>query len=368
MKNAQSQKIAIVHDWLYGGGAEKVVEQLHKIYPEAPIYTSYCTDEWRKKLNNQVVTGYLQRWPFSRLRKFLPLFRQWWFARIDLQEYDIVIASSGNGEAKFVKPRKNSTFICYCHTPPHFYWRKYSQYLKNPGFGSFDWLAKLGLKFLIKPLRKRDYTAAQNPDYFYANSNHIAKDIKKFYSRNAEVIHPPIDNKRFNKIQPDLNLNKFIIWGRHVPDKRIDIAIKACNELELSLTIIGSGVETKNLKKLAGPTIEFTDRINDEEMDEKISNASAFIFTSEEDFGISPVEAMAAGLPVIAYKAGGALDYVSESITGTYFNEQTPESLIKVLKKFKAKDYNSKKIKNHVQKFSEDNFQKKVKEAINVER
>ena len=154
-------KIAIVHDWLYGGGAEKVVLEIHKLYPEAPIYTSFCTDEWRRKLDNQVVTGYLQRWPFAKLRRFLPLLRQWWFARLDLGQYDIILSSSGNGEAKFArKSRPEQLHICYCHTPTHFYWRHYDEYIKRPSFRP-RWLARLGLKTLVRPLKKRDFAAAQ---------------------------------------------------------------------------------------------------------------------------------------------------------------------------------------------------------------
>ena len=154
-------KIAIVHDWLYGGGAEKVVLEIHKLYPEASVYTSFCTDEWRRKLDNKVITGYLQRWPFAKLRRLLPLLRQWWFARLDLSEYDIIISSSGNGEAKFVrKSRPEQLHICYCHTPTHFYWRHYDEYIKRPSFRP-RWLARLGLKTLVRPLKKRDFAAAR---------------------------------------------------------------------------------------------------------------------------------------------------------------------------------------------------------------
>ncbi len=163
--NRTTPRIAIVHDWLYGGGAEQVVLALHKLYPEAPIYTSYCSDEWREKLNNKVVTGYLQSWPFAKLRKFLPLLRQFWFKRLDLSEFDVIISSSGNGEAKFVTTNADQKHICYCHTPTHFYWRKYTQYLKDPGFRP-EWLVKFFLKLLLKPLRKRDYKAAQKVDFF----------------------------------------------------------------------------------------------------------------------------------------------------------------------------------------------------------
>ena len=355
--NNSNQKVAIVHDWLYGGGAEKVVEQLHTLYPDSPIYTSYCTDEWRKRLDNKVVTGYLQNWPFSRLRKFLPLLRQWWFARLDLSDYDLIISSTGNGEAKFARGKKH---ICYCHSPPHFYWRKYGSYLRNPGFGAFDWLARIGLKLFVKPLRKRDYQAAQQVDAFIANSTHIQADIKKFYNRESVVIHPPVpvdDFKASSSRKPD---SPFIYWGRHVPDKRIDIAIAACNELQFPLVVVGDGVETPVLKNMAGPTITFTGRVSDEKLHQLASSAKAFIFPSEEDFGIAPVEALAAGLPIIAYKSGGALDYVAEGKTGVFFDKQTADSLMKVLQDFNASIFNTSELKTTAEKFSVQNFHKKM--------
>ncbi len=153
-----NKKIAIVHDWLVGGGAEKVVQAMHELFPDAPIYTSYCSDEWREKLDGKVVTGYLQKWPFSKLRKFLPVLRIWWFEHLDLTDFDIVLSSSGNGEAKGVK-RLNpmATHICYCHSPTHFYWDKYDEYLKSPGFGMFNPLARLGLKVLVGPLAQMGF-------------------------------------------------------------------------------------------------------------------------------------------------------------------------------------------------------------------
>lgn len=366
MENEQSPHVAIVHDWLYGGGAEKVVEQLHALYPEAPIYTSYCSDEWRERLDNKVVTGYLQKWPFSRLRKFLPLPRQWWFANLDLSEFDLIISSTGNGEAKFARAQGDAKHICYCHTPPHFYWRKYEQYLKNPGFGSFDWLARLGLKLLVKPLRKRDYKAAQKIDHFIANSTHIQGDIEKFYGRNSVVIHPPVNIESFSKIKHD-NPPKdatFIYWGRHVPDKRIDIAIAACNELRLPLLVIGEGVETESLKNMSGSTISFTGRVSDEKLIEFASSAKAFIFPSEEDFGIAPVEALAGSLPVIAYKAGGALDYVIDGETGIFFDQQNADSLMKVLADFDTNKFNRSKMQSTASLFSIENFHTKMKNFI----
>lgn len=167
-------KVALVCDWLVGGGAEKVVLELHKMFPDAPIYTSYATNEWRQKLNGKVVTSYLQK--LGKIRKFIPFLRAWWFSHLNLEEYDLVISSSG-AEAKFIRLRSNAKHVAYIHAPTHYYWSRYEQYLKEPGFGSFDWLARLGLKLLVGPLRKMDYKAAQRPDYLIANSSHIKNEI-----------------------------------------------------------------------------------------------------------------------------------------------------------------------------------------------
>ncbi len=368
-KTTNGPKIAIIHDWMVGGGAEKVVEQLHKLYPSAPIYTSYCNDEWRSRLNGKVVTGYLQRWPFSKLRKFLPLLRMAWFSRLDLSEYDIIISSTGNGEAKFARAtKKGAKLICYCNTPPHFLWAKYEEYYKSPSFRP-EWLAKIGLRLLVKPFRRLDYQAAQKVDMFIANSNHIKKSIMNYYGRNSTVIHPPVDTERFS---PKLDLHKitkqpktFITWGRHVPYKRLDLIIEACNNLKLPLVVAGSGPDIAKLKKLAGPTVKFTGIVSDSELENLTTTASAFLFASEEDFGIAPVEAMAAGLPVIAYGSGGALDYVIPGKTGLLFGEQTTESLVTELRKFSPFDFNSESIVDLSNDFSIKSFKTKIRKLIN---
>lgn len=356
-------KVAIVHDWLVGGGAERVVMELHRMFPDAPIYTSYCSDEWRKKLDNKVVTGYLQGWPFSKLRKFLPVLRIKWFESLDFSGYDLVISSSGNGEAFAVKTPKNTLHVNYCHAPTHYYWRFYDQYTKNPGFGIFNPLARLGLKLLVAPLRKWDYKAARRADYFIANSTHIKNDIKKYYGRDAEVIYPPVDIQRFSKAKPTKR-SGFVCASRLVPQKRIDLAIKACNQLNLPLTVVGDGPERQNLQKIAGPNITFAGRVSDQEMVNQIAGAQAFIFPSFEDLGIVPIEAMAAGTPVIAFKKGGSLDYVVEGKTGALFDKQNVDSLKKVLQKFDPDTFSSNEIKKAAEQFSTQKFQTKMGEFI----
>ncbi len=362
-------KIALVTDWItVMGGGEKVVEQFHKLYPDAPIYTSYCADRWRPWLDNKVVTGYLQHWPFSVLRRFLPVLRQWWFAQLDLSAYDTIISISGNGEAKFVKTTDDQTHICYCHTPPHFYWAQYDEYLRQPSMRPF-WLARLGLKLLVKPLRKRDYAAAQQVDYFIANSTNIQNDIKRFYNRDSVVIHPPINTDTFAKLAPKgirtiPETPQCIMWGRVVPAKRIDVAIEACNQLGWPLTIIGDGPDIPRLKALAGPTISFAGYVNDEDREKYIKGADLFLFCAYEDFGVAPVEALAAGLPVVAYRAGGALDYIKDEENGIFFDTQRAESLVISIKKIIRITFDSSAISLSANHFSRENFSQHITNFI----
>jgi glycosyltransferase involved in cell wall biosynthesis len=350
MKDLSKLKVAIVHDWLIGGGAELVVLELHRMFPEAPIYTSYCSAEWQKKLDQKVVTGYLQHWPFSKLRKYLPILRQRWFRKLDLRGYDLVISSSGNGEAKFVTVEKPTIHICYCHSPTHFYWRHYEYYRQVPGFG-LDWLVRPALSLLVKPLRKRDYQAAQRVDSFIANSTHIQSDIKTYYGRDAVVIHPPVDVERFVAAQATPR-HGFVTVGRQAPYKRVDIIVDACTQLNLPLTVIGRGPEHQKLVKRAGPSVKFVEHATDHEITTALASAEAFILAAYEDFGITPVEALAAGTPVIAYKAGGALDYVVPNKTGQFFDKQTAAALAQTLSSFKPENFDHKLISEYAKQYA----------------
>ncbi len=361
MKNPTGLKVAIVHDWLVGGGAERVVQELHRMFPDAPIYTSYCTDEWRKRLGGKVVTGWLQH--FGRLRKFMVLGRMWWFSHLDVSGYDVVISSSGNGEAFGVRVPKGAKHICYCHTPTHYYWRHYEQYVARPGFGVFDPLARFGLRLLVRPLRRWDFKAAQRVDYFIANSNHIKDDIKKYYGRDATVIHPPIDTERFAVPTPKKR-HGFVTAGRQATYKRTDLIVEACTRLNLPLKVIGRGPDHDRLVQLAGPSVQFLTNVTDAEIPQHLAGAKAFLFAAFEDFGITPVEALAAGTPVIAYKAGGALDYVVAAKTGTFFEEQTVDSLVKALQKFDATAYNHTEIAKTAQAFSAAAFTRAMQKFL----
>lgn len=356
-------KVAIVHDWLVGGGAERVVYELHKLYPDAPIYTTYATKEWQDRLDGKVVTGFLQHWPFSKLRKFLPLLHIWWFTHLDLSGFDLVISSTGNGSAKSVRVPKSTTHICYCHTPTHFYWRHYNQYLKNPGFGILNPLARLGLRLLVAPLRKWDLKASKRPDYYIANSTHIQNDIKTYYGRDSTVIHPPVNVERFTPA-PARDRAGFISTSRLVPAKHVEVLVAAATKLNVPLTVISTGPELTRLKKMAGPSVAFLGRISDAAVADKVAHAQAFLFASFDDFGIVPVEAMAAGTPVIAYKAGGALDYIEPGKTGLFFTEQTPESLIKAIEAFDPTTFNPTYIRQKAEEFSPAVFAKKIQTFV----
>lgn len=356
----QTLRVAIVHDWLIGGGAELVVEQLHKLFPDAPIYTSYCTREWRRRLDGKVRTGWLQWWPFSRLRKFLPLFRIWWFTHLDLHDYDLVISSSG-AEAKGVHVPSSAVHINYCHAPTHYYWSRYDEYMAHPGFGIFDGLARFGLKRLVGPLRKWDYKAAQRPDYIIANSSHIKAEIQRYYDRSATVVYPPVYTERFKAHVGTKKRRGFVIAGRQTPYKRFDLAVTACSKLGLPLTVIGNGPEHRRLRRLAGKSVTFLGKVSDSVLEEELASAKALLFPGLDDFGITPLEAMAAGTPVVAYKAGGALDYIVPHKTGVFFDEENVTSLAKALRDVSREQFASVEISHFAERFTRERFRRNMR-------
>ncbi|HUD06347.1 MAG TPA: glycosyltransferase [Candidatus Saccharimonadales bacterium] len=358
--------VAIVCDWLTSiGGAERVVFALHQMFPTAPIYTSQYNPKainWSSNADVRM-SGFLQRLPVV-LRKFLPAFRAWYFSHLDLSSYDLVISSSG-AEAKSVRTGPLTIHVCYCHAPTHYYWMRYESYIKNPGFQKFDWLAKFGLRLLVKPMRRWDKKVAQRPDYMIANSSFTRSEIKKYYGRDSVIIHPPIDIDRFS---PKVEKKRFgfLVVGRQTPYKRIDLAVLACTQLNLPLTVVGDGPENHALHNLAGPTVKFVSGADDERVAEHMQSAEALIFpTDREDFGITPVEALAAGTPVIAYGGGGVLDYLVDGKTGSLFQDLSVASLANCLETFNPGLFKVQDLKDTAAKFSAQKFEKRMSDFVN---
>ncbi len=362
-------RVAIVCDWLTGiGGAERVVLELHKLYPEAPIYTSQYEPskiDWFKDAD--VRTGWLQTLP-SGLKKFLPVLRARYFSRLDLSDYDLVLSSCG-AEAKGVKTGPNTVHVSYIHSPTHYYWIRYDEYLAHPGFPrGLNWLARLGLKALVGPLKNWDKRAAQRPNHLIANSTYTQAMIKKYYGRDSTVIFPPVDLERLKNSEHTLHVSDrhgFLAVGRQTPYKRIDLAVAACSELKLPLVVIGNGPEHAKLVKMAGRSVTFLTGATDEEVIAHMRTAEGFLFpTNIEDFGVTAVEAIAAGTPVIAYNQGGPLDYVVPGKTGAFFEKQTVASLTAAIQQFDPSKFDHKEIEAFAEQFSTSAFRTNLQELI----
>lgn len=358
-------KIALVHDFLTQlGGAEKVLEVLHEIYPEAPVYTLVYDDMATNGVfkNWNIKTSYLQNLPFGiKKYKYYLLLMPSAIESFNLDDYDVVLTSS-SAYAKGVVVKPNSLSICYCHTPTRYLWSDAHTYVQELGQG------KLLKKFLPIPLnylRMWDKLAAERVDKFIANSNYVAKRIKKYYGQESEIIFPPTDTEKF-KISPELD-KYFLVISRLRPYKKVELVMQAFYKLGIPLKIIGVGSEKQDkerVKKFIKPNIELLGYVSEEEKIRYLSRCQALVHPQEEDFGITVIEAMASGRPVIAYKSGGALETVIEGVTGKFFNEQTWESLADTIIKFKSEDFDPLKIREHSLKFSKEIFKNKIKNFI----
>jgi glycosyltransferase involved in cell wall biosynthesis len=360
-------KIAIVHDWLTNmGGAEPLLLELHKLHPKAPIYTSVYDKEAMPAFKDcNVRTTYLQKiLPKSIRYKHVlwPVLRAFAFRKLDLSEYDIII-STASAEAKAVKKRPDAVHICYCHTPTRYYWSHYEEFKREFNFGFLTPLIRPFIPLFVKWMRRLDLESVEGIDYFIANSTITQQRIRQYYNRASTIVYPPIETARFMP-PPKTKREGFVMWGRHVPYKRFDIAIEACNRLKVPLTIISSGPETERLKKMAGPTITFTGRISDEKLVDIAQHSKAFLFPNEEDFGMSAAESIAAGTPVIAYAKGGALDIVQDGETGILFEKQSVEGLIEAIKRFDTYTFLPATLYRKSKRFDKSLFATKMRKII----
>lgn len=354
-------KVALVHDYLsQDGGAERVLKALHEIWPEAPIFVLFHDSNKINYLDQEKIrTSFLNKMPFINqiFQWYLPLMPLA-TERHQLQGYDLVISSS-SGFAKGVITSPNTLHIAYCHTPPRFLWGDGNNYLSDL---KNNRLVKIFLPILTHRLRLWDHLSTQRVDSFIANSNTVKRRISKYYRRDSQVIFPPVDTHRFQiSTKPG---QYYVTGGRLVPYKRIDLVIKVFNRLGWPLKIFGVGSEYPYLKKIARSNIEFYGKISEDEKAKLLNEAIAFIHPQKEDFGITPLEAMAAGKPVIAYSQGGATETIIPNETGVFFEKQTWESLLNALLNFNPHNFDSAKIRAHAQNFSTDRFKSEMKNFV----
>ncbi len=348
------KKIALAHDHLFqNGGAERILAILANIYPEAPIFTLINDKSVSSILFEQkrIQPSFLQKLPkvHKFFQYFLPLMPYIW-SKTDLSDYQIVLSSS-SAFVKGVNISDKTKHICYCHAPTRYLWDDKDEYLGNL---KVNILAKMVLRKILPKLKEWDFQKAQRVDYFIANSNYIAGKIQKHYNKIAKVIHPSVKVDDF-EIADKID-NYFLIVSRLRPYKKVDLAIEAFNNLKLPLKIIGSGSEYQKLKKLAGPNIEFLGDLTDKERNYYLSHCQAFIYPQVEDFGISALEAMACGRPVIAYAKGGALETVVEGETGIFFDHQNWAALAHAVLRFQQQRFDPQSIRAHARKFDQELF------------
>ncbi|HAM87999.1 MAG: Glycosyl transferase group 1 [Candidatus Falkowbacteria bacterium GW2011_GWC2_38_22] len=366
-------KVAIIHDHLAQmGGAEKVLQVLQEMYPEAPIYTLLYDKENIKKNfpNSDIRPSIIQKLPGSlRHYKWYMPFMPMAIEFCDLRDFDLII-SSASAFAKGVITSPDSLHVCYCHTPTRYLWSDTHQYVNELKYNKYF---KKIISLILNYVRMWDRLAADRVDVFVANSKTVQKRIKKYYKRDSEIIYPNIEDDVFyiSEKQEDY----FLTGCRLVPYKRNDIAIEAFKKLnqdsdkKYKLKIFGDGIDKERLEELAkdDKNIEFLGRVSNDERNRLYSKCSAFINPQREDFGITMVEAMASGRPVIALNQGGATETVVEGETGIFFNEESADSIIHAIKRFDTASWHPEKIREHALRFSKANFTRELKALINKE-
>lgn len=367
----KTNKVAIVADVMMKfGGAELVTEYIMKMYPTADFYTLIIVPGMRSRLKMKFPGININTSGFQRLMRsdsvskyisIIKLFSWVYWEILDLKKYDLIISLSHSFMSKNVKKRHGAFHISYIFTPPRYLYDEYNE---------IDWLRKIPWVWLFWPIkvfiRIVDKIGAKRPDVLLAVSENVRKRIKKYYRRESVVVYSPvtIDNKIVSRILPKKK-NYYVCLSRLVKQKGIDLAVKTFNIINKQLVVIGNGDELENLKKIAGKNIEFVVGCNDVKKIEILAGAKALVYTSkDEDFGLVPIEAMALGVPVIAYRSGGVVETVVEAETGIFFDEFSEDSLLKAVEKFETMKIDPSKCRQRANKFSESVFKAEIREIV----
>ena len=364
--NQKTSNVAIVHDFLlYPGGAERVLADIAKMYPDAPIYTLLYDEQKMSKYfpDREIRTSFLQKWPkFLRRRyKFLLPFFAAAMESFDFRDFDLIISSSG-AWGKGIVTRLNTLHVAYVHSPMRYVWDENEYYLRKKLGKRNGFLTRL----LLSYLRVWDFEAAQRPDVLVANSEYTKNRIKKYYRRNAEVVYPGVKLDTKNEREDGNNEKYFLVISRLSKYKNVSLAVEACNKLQLPLKVIGEGEEKELLQKIAGETVEILGWQSEEEKIKYLQNARALLFPVEDDFGIVCTEALSCGVPVVALGRGGATEIVESKINGELFDAPTVELLADGIRRFleNEKKYDKEVIRNSVQKFNKQAFEQNLQNII----
>lgn len=367
-------RIALVHDFLVApGGAEKVLKVLSDMYPQAPIYTLLYDKQKMGKMfkGKDVRVSYLQKFPnFLKKRyRWLIAFFPVVVETYDLREFDLVISSSG-AWSKGIVTKLSTKHVAYLHSPMRFAWDYSDQYLKEIKERKMSFV----IRFFLSYLRVWDRLAAERPDYLISNSIYTQQRVQKYYRRDSKIIYPPVEmssaiSHRSSQEKDNNELvikDYFLVVSRLSPYKKVDLVVEAFNKLGLPLVVIGQGEQEKHLRKIAQENIKILGWQDESTVSRYMENARAFIFPCMDDFGMAPVEAMLRGVPVIAYKKGGALETMEEGITGEFFEAQTMEVLADAVRRFmdRKEGYDREVIKEKARRFSKERFEKEIKEFL----
>jgi glycosyltransferase involved in cell wall biosynthesis len=362
---ARFSRVAVVHDWLtIPGGSEQVVLELLQMFPQAELFTSvYDPAPWPPEITERVVhSSFLNRIPGAvrHYPKLLPLMNRA-FRSFDLDGFDLVLSSS-HACAKNVRVAKRALHVCYCHTPMRYAWEE--GFLEGEEVGR---ALRLALPPLLAWLRRVDLAGAAGPDVIVANSEHVAERVQRYYGRTAEIVHPPVDVEHFLSLereedQPD---GYYFVFGRVVPYKRVDLAVAACAQLGRRVRVAGDGRALEGVRAQApGEGAEFLGKVSPAERDRLLSGARALLFPGEEDFGIVPVEAQAAGVPVIAYGVGGAAETVVDGRTGVLFTEQSASALAQAIERFEGTALDGEAVRENARRFGRERFRAEMADVI----